>query len=414
MGNIEGVTMPTTQDNGINSMNNNTNNNSYNSVLKDANNFYYETETMFIPDSAEDIDTNNTNIQNEITELTNTNNELEAEKTRLETLKEKFEYDEEIRTKFELNEDAAGKIMDPYDYECKERLDNSLAYLNPDGSFNDELFQEAISDYTDRYNKALGESTNGEFTDIDILNEKMSKIGLEIASNNESIRLKNNEQKEAEYDNKALTDCFKDNMSGETNYKDKMTKSKQGYDYCKDIVISMNNLGNQNDAETHFQELTGKELCAYDLLECLAEEKYGITPEQLRTMNAEEAEEFVKNLQGDGYYWAEQAYGTYKYLNDKQLAMIKTIAEEDGIYASREYYECIEEKITSLQGMEDAIEFFNDILKKSGYNLDDIRILINKEGKFEVYTLDENGEYVENYELSTNFGTVLDSFGEGV
>ena len=414
MGNISSVTIPTSKDNIINSATNSTDNNSYNSNLTDAYDFYYESEDMYIPETQEEINENNTNLQDEITNLTNTNNELETEKKRIETLKENFDYDEELRTKYELNEDAAGRIMNPSEYEKREKLDNSLYYTNPDGSFNEDLFQERLADYTDRYNKALNESTKGEFTDIDILSERMSELNLNIASNNESIRLKTKEQQEAEYDNKALTDCFKDNMSNETNYKDKMTESEQGYEYCKDIVLSMNNLGNQNDAENHFKELTGKELCAYDLLECLAEEKYGISPEQLRAMTAEEAEEFIRNLQGDGYNWADQAYGIYKYLNDKQLAMIKTIAEEDGLFESRKYYECIEEKITSLQGMEDAIGFFNDLLKDSGYDLDDVRILVNQEGEFVVYTLNENGEYVENYELSTNVQNVLRSFGEGV
>ena len=90
-------------------------------------------------------------------------------------------------------------ILRSIQYETRERMYNSLAYTNPDGTFNEELLQERVADYTERYNKALSESTNGEFTDIDILNERMSEIALNIATNNESIRLKTKEQKEAEY-----------------------------------------------------------------------------------------------------------------------------------------------------------------------------------------------------------------------
>ena len=413
MGNIEGVKLPSTQNNNINHTNNS--NNSYNSILPEAYDFYYESEDMFIPETEEEITENNTNLQDDITELTNTNNELEIEKKRLESLKEKFNYDEELRYKYELKEDAAGRIMDPYDYECRERLENSLAYKNPDGTFNEELLQEAVADYTDRYNKALSESTNGEFTDIDILNEKTSKIGLDIATNNESIRLKTKEQQEASYDDKALSDCFKDNMSNEKTYKDKLADLVTEGEKCSDVISSiLVGVPTASNAEIQFKESTGKDISAYDLLECIAEEQFGISPEKLRRLTAEEAEELIQNLQNNGYYWAVDAYNTYKYLNDKQLAMIKTITDEDGIQAASEYYECIEEKITSLQGMEDAIGFFNDLLEESGYNLDDVKILINRDGDLIVYTIDENGEYVENYELSTNIQNVLRSFGEGV
>ena len=388
------------------------------SPITAADDFYYESETMFIPETQEEINENNTTIQDEITKLTEKNNELIEETERLESLKENFEndYDYSLKNKYGLNENAAGKIMTPSEYEISERSNNFRFYHNnSDGTFNEELLQERVADYADRYSKALSETTDGEFTDIDVLNEKISGNRLKIASNNEDIRLQLKEQQEAEYDDKALTDCFKDNMSYERTYEDKLADLVQDSEKCSDVLDSLLiDVPTASNAEAFFKESTGKDISAYDLLECIAEEKFGITPEKLRSLTAEEAEELIQNLQNNEYYWAVDAYNTYKYLNDKQLAMIKTIAETDGIQAASEYYECIEEKITSLQGMEEAIDFFNNILEKSGYDIENVKIIVDQEGKFIVYTLNENGEYEANPELTTNVGTIFNSFTEGV
>lgn len=378
-----------------------------------ADGFSYSNSKSFLPTSEEEINANASKMKSDIDKLESEIKQTEQDIQNMESDLEGFSSSEEMRSKYALDiEESSFKTSTPEEHMQKVTM-TDMNYQNPDGSINQELYDKEKKDYTKRYDAAFNEYTGGQYGSQSDLNNSLSEKSMDLNNLKEDLRLKQKEQEESKYDAICLKDSFKNNYDRKTDYKNKIS-GQTSHDNLL-FAVTYLNMSDWHDAENYIKQTYGKDISAFDMLECLAEEKYGITPEKLRTLDKNEAEDFITKIQESGQYWASDAYNIYKYMNDKQLAMYKTLVDDEGLDVARNYYASIEEKITAIQGMEDAINFFTDLLKGSGYELEDVQIQVNAEdGSFKVYTKEKNGKYVENYKLTTNLGNLLNSFGQGL
>ena len=376
--------------------------------FEEADGFSYGKDEEFIPVSQIEIDNNIDEIESTITELTQSNEKLSSEIKQLEDIYNGFT-DYYVGLDYGLFLDD-GKILTPEEYK-QYLMRNDTSFLNLDGSLNEEKLNIAVAEYTEKYNNALSDYTNGRYSDINVLLNDINEKNNQIVANNEDIRLLEKEKVVTQFDSVCLGDAFESNY-GKSSYLSKFPEEKQEEFVL--FVTSLIGIPTIEDVQQIYSYDTGQDLSAFDLLECLAFEKYGIDYEKLRTMSAEEASAFINQLNADGYFWAVDAYNIYKYMNDKEIAIYKSLCDTEGIQKAGEYFHSIEEKINAIIGMEEAIGFFDDILEGSGYKLEDVQIVVSEDGTFQIFTKNENGEFEENLELKESFENVFRSFGEGL
>ena len=312
-----------------------------------------------------------------------------------------------------------------YDYDLQKfRTPEEYSYLRQmelqaesiTNTIDEVQLERDVKEYTERYNMAVSSYTNGEASNSSEFSSLLSKKQQDLSTNQFLLHQAKQQSEVASFDSYSLTQEFNSNYDFAYTYQSKIESTDtEEYNLIINLICNTKDISNWHDMENYYREHIakhGESLSAFDLLECVCEAKYGISPQNLRKLSNEEVGKLIYNLEEDGLYWAEQTYNIYKYMNDKQLAMYKTIFERTG--SARDYYEAIEEDINSLQGLEDALGFFKKTLGESGYKLEDVRFVTDDEGKLSIYTLNSTGEWEENYDLTTNFYTLADSFFEGI